>query len=85
MAPKLKSKVLCKGRYKGNIDGQVKEFKIGDEFLCDPFLAYKLILHYPAIFEIIGSQSSQDEESKPAKKKEFKAEQNKVLSDYESK
>jgi hypothetical protein len=77
---KLKSKVKCKGKYKGNIDGQVKEVSAGDEFLCDPWLAYKLIAHYPAIFEIIGSESVGE-----LPKKKFEVEQNKILADYESK
>ena len=78
---KVKSRVKCKGAYKGNIDGQVKSLQAGDEVLCDPWLAYKLISHYPSLFEIIGSESI---EEKP-KKKEFKVEENKVLADYESK
>lgn len=78
---KVKSRVKCKGEYKGSIDGEVKHLKANDEVLCDPWLAYKLISHYPGLFEIIGSESIQEK----TKKKEFKVEENKVLSEYESK
>ena len=66
-----KSKLLSKKDYKGNIDGEVKLIKAGEEFLCDPMQAYALLRYYPALFEAVGYEES--EEKKPKKKKKKKA------------
>jgi hypothetical protein len=96
----LKSKIKCKGRYKGLIDGKVQDLFKNDEFLCEPELAIRLINHYPDTFEVIGSEDlhpettkshEQDHESeeKPEtelnkKPKRFKS-KNKLLGEYKVK
>ena len=85
----LKSKLKCKRAYKGVIEGELKSLKLGDEFLCSPDLAIKLVHHYPLYFEVIGAEKPQPKpepkEEKIEEKKEWQPKKNKAMLDYENK